>query len=46
MIRLLFAAAVALFVLSLPIHSTKAGAVLRRWEGGLLRPALLQHHPF
>ena len=45
MIRVLFAAAVGLFVLSLPIHSTKAGAALRRWAGfcfaAALVPALL-----
>jgi hypothetical protein len=41
MIRLLFAAAVALFVLSLPIHATKAGAALRRWAGFCFAAALL-----
>lgn len=41
MIRILFAAAVGLFVLSLPIHSTKAGAALRRWAGFCFAAALL-----
>jgi hypothetical protein len=44
-IRLLFAAAVALFVLSLPIHMTGLGAALRRWAGvcfvGALLPSLI-----
>ena len=33
MIRLLFAAAIGLFVLSLPIHATELGASLRRAAG-------------
>ena len=41
-IRILFAAAVGLFVLSLPIHSTKAGAALRRWAGFCFAAALLR----
>jgi hypothetical protein len=40
-IRLLFAAAVALFVLSLPIHMTGFGAVLRRWAGFCFVAALV-----
>ena len=41
MIRILFAAAVALFVLSLPIHMTAFGATLRRWAGVCFVAALL-----
>ena len=41
MIRLLFAAAVALFVLSLPIHMTGFGAALRRWAGFFFVAALV-----
>ncbi len=41
MIRILFAAAVALFVLSLPIHMTALGATLRRWAGVCFLAALL-----
>jgi hypothetical protein len=41
MIRILFAAAVGLFVLSLPIHSTKVGKTLRRWAGFFFAAALL-----
>jgi protein-S-isoprenylcysteine O-methyltransferase Ste14 len=33
MVRLLFAAAVALFVLHLPIRATGLGAAMRRWAG-------------
>ena len=41
MIRVLIAAAVALFVLSLPIHMTGLGAALRRWAGLCFVAALL-----
>lgn len=41
MIRLLFAAAVALFVLSLPIHATALGTALRRWAGFCFVAALV-----
>ncbi len=41
MIRLLFAAAAALFVLSLPIHTTALGAGMRRWAGFCFVAALL-----
>ena len=41
MIRLLFAAAIALFVLSLPIHATGLGAAMRRWAGFCFIAALL-----
>jgi hypothetical protein len=41
MIGMLFAAAVALFVLSLPIHMTKIGAALRRAAGFCFVAALL-----
>jgi protein-S-isoprenylcysteine O-methyltransferase Ste14 len=41
MIRMLFAAAVALFVLSLPVHATGFGAALRRWAGFCFAAALL-----
>lgn len=41
MIRLLFAAAVALFVLSLPIRATALGASMRRWAGVCFLAALL-----
>ncbi|HYK03281.1 MAG TPA: hypothetical protein VE974_16095 [Thermoanaerobaculia bacterium] len=41
MIRMLFAAAVALFVLSLPIHATAMGGVLRRAAGFCLAAALV-----
>jgi ABC-type antimicrobial peptide transport system permease subunit len=40
-IRILFAAAVGLFVLSLPIHSTKVGATLRQCAGVCFAAALL-----
>jgi hypothetical protein len=40
-IRLLFAAAVALFVLSLPIRATSLGAAMRRWAGLCFTAALL-----
>ena len=40
-IRLLFAAAVALFVLSLPTGATALGASLRRWAGVCFAAALL-----
>lgn len=41
MIRLLFAVAVALFVLSLPIHATGLGAAMRRWAAFCFIAALL-----
>jgi p-aminobenzoyl-glutamate transporter AbgT len=41
MIRMLFAAAVALFVLSLPVHATGLGAAMRRWAGVCFVAALL-----
>lgn len=41
MIRFLFAAATALFVLSLPMSKTEFGATLRRWAGFCLALALL-----
>jgi membrane protein implicated in regulation of membrane protease activity len=41
MIRLLFAAAIALFALSLPIHMTGLGAALRRCAGVCFVAALL-----
>jgi len=41
MIRMLFAAAVALFVLSLPIHATAMGGVFRRAAGFCFVAALL-----
>ena len=41
MIRLLIAAAVALFVLSLPIHQTGLGAAMRRWAGFCFLVALI-----
>src|SRR4051794_15921007 len=41
MIRVLFAASVALFVLSLPIRQTGIGAALRRWAGVCFVAALL-----
>ena len=41
MTRLFFAAAVALFVLSLPVHATGLGAALRRWAGFCFVAALL-----
>jgi len=41
MIRLLFAAATALFVLSLPMSKTEFGATLRRWAGFCFVLALL-----
>lgn len=41
MTRLLFAAAVGLFVLSLPIHMTALGAGMRRWAGFCFVAALL-----
>lgn len=45
MIRLLFAAAVALLVLHLPIRTTGLGAAMRRWAGfcfiGALLPSLI-----
>lgn len=41
MIRLLFAAAIGLLVLSLPIHATSAGAALRRWAGFCFAAALV-----
>jgi len=40
-IRLLFAAAVALFVLSLPVQATALGAAMRRWAGFCFIAALL-----
>ena len=41
MIRMLFAAAVALFVLSLPIHATALGGTLRRAAGFCFAAALV-----
>jgi hypothetical protein len=41
LIRLLIAAACALFVLSLPLSKTNAGATLRRWAGVCFILALL-----
>ena len=41
MIQILFAAAIALFVLSLPVHATGFGASLRRWAGFCFAAALL-----
>jgi hypothetical protein len=40
-IRLLFAAAVALFILSFPIRATGIGAAMRRWAGVCFIAALL-----
>jgi len=44
-IRLLFAAAVALFVLHLPVRTTGLGGAMRRWAGfcfiGALLPSLI-----
>jgi hypothetical protein len=40
-IRILIAAAVALFALSLPVHATGFGAALRRWAGFCFLAALL-----
>ncbi|HET8774709.1 MAG TPA: hypothetical protein VFP80_12985 [Thermoanaerobaculia bacterium] len=41
MTRVFVAAAIALFVLSLPIHATKFGASLRRWAAFCFLAALL-----
>ena len=41
MIRLLFAAAVVLFLLSLPVRATGIGAAMRRWAGFCFIAALL-----
>jgi hypothetical protein len=41
LIRLLIAAACALFVLSLPLSKTDTGATLRRWAGGCFVLAFL-----
>lgn len=41
MIRILFAAAVGLFVLSLPIYGTKASVTLKQWAGLCFAAALL-----
>jgi hypothetical protein len=41
MIRILFATAIGLFVLSLPIHATGVGATMRRWAGFCFLAGLL-----